>query len=333
MAPHDPTRADPTPPPTVGERDPGHPAAPYRDPDTAQARFLIEIADLRPRLLRYCSRMLGSALDGEDVVQDTLAAAFFRLDTLDGSQALAPLLYRIAHNRCIDLLRRRRFQGEATTEDRIDDGSPEHDSIASGEAARALELLVTLLPPRERSCVVLKEVLELSLEEIAEITGSSTGSVKAALHRGREKLAALQRESAATPRVRALETDPEAVALLREYVDSFNRRDWEGLAELLQEDVRLDVVGVLEDGTRQVILDRYVVNYSRLDGAWRLTLGAVDGEVVLLCMRREGGDDSDDEERVAWPIRVRLEGGRVAQLRDYVLQHPLEGARQVEIDV
>jgi RNA polymerase sigma-70 factor (ECF subfamily) len=69
--------------------------------------FLETISHLRPNLHRYCSRMTGSVLDGEDVVQDALFQAYRGLDTFDDERPLAPWLFRIAHNRCIDFLRRR----------------------------------------------------------------------------------------------------------------------------------------------------------------------------------------------------------------------------------
>src|ERR1700749_1706015 len=69
--------------------------------------FLETITQIRPRLHRYCARMTGSVLDGEDVVQDALFEAYRKLDTFDESRPLAPWLFRIAHNRCVDLLRRR----------------------------------------------------------------------------------------------------------------------------------------------------------------------------------------------------------------------------------
>src|SRR5207247_7975780 len=75
--------------------------------------FLETITNLRPSLHRYCSRMTGSVLDGEDVVQDALFEAYRKLDQYDESRPLKPWLFRIAHNRCVDLLRRRGVRVEA----------------------------------------------------------------------------------------------------------------------------------------------------------------------------------------------------------------------------
>ena len=77
--------------------------------------FLETITQIRPRLHRYCSRMTGSVMDGEDVAQDALFEAYRKLDQYDDSRPLAPWLFRIAHNRCIDFLRRRGVRVEAET--------------------------------------------------------------------------------------------------------------------------------------------------------------------------------------------------------------------------
>src|SRR5215208_7079019 len=77
--------------------------------------FLETIANLRPKLHRYCARMTGSVLDGEDVAQEALFQAYRKLHIFDESRPMAPWLFRIAHNRCIDFLRRRGVQMEAET--------------------------------------------------------------------------------------------------------------------------------------------------------------------------------------------------------------------------
>src|SRR5437660_6044137 len=83
--------------------------------------FLETIARLRPSLHRYCSRMTGSVLDGEDIVQDALFQAYRKLDSFDDARPLAPWLFRIAHNRCIDFLRRREVRQEAEAEAAVPD--------------------------------------------------------------------------------------------------------------------------------------------------------------------------------------------------------------------
>src|SRR5437763_15264773 len=134
----------------------------------AEARyvaFLETIANLRPSLHRYCSRMTGSVFDGEDVVQEALFQAYRMLDSFDDSRPLAPWLFRIAHNRCIDFLRRRGVRQDAETAvtepDRVMPVEPPGPALG-----RAVEHIVLGLPPMERACVLLKVVFDYSLEEI-----------------------------------------------------------------------------------------------------------------------------------------------------------------------
>src|SRR6266404_7998093 len=150
--------------------------------------FLETIANLRRSLHRYCSRMTGSVLDGEDVVQDALFEAYRKLDQYDDSRPLKPWLFRIAHNRCIDFLRKRGVRTEVESASMGPDyAMPANPPILG--VGRAVEQLVMGLPPKERACLLLKDVFDYTLEEIAELVDSTPGGVKAALNRARTKLA------------------------------------------------------------------------------------------------------------------------------------------------
>jgi RNA polymerase sigma-70 factor (ECF subfamily) len=178
-----------------------------------------------------------------------------------------------------------------------------------GNVGPAIEHLVLNLPPKERACVLLKDVFDYSLEEIAELVDSTVGGVKAALNRGRSKLASLN-ERSATPR----ESTPENKEILRLYVERFNRQDWDGLRELISADARLLVAdryaGSFADGGHLGV-------YSRMRVTWRLALGEVDGELgVILLNLREGAWE------IAGVIRVEVGGdGRIRRIADY--QHCL----------
>jgi RNA polymerase sigma-70 factor (ECF subfamily) len=158
--------------------------------DVRYVAFLQTVTHLREALHRYCSRMTGSALDGEDVMQEALFEAYRKLDTLEEPGAMRPWLFRIAHRRCIDFARRRTARRGA--EQALD--GPEEvapiEPIASA-VGQAVERLVIHLPPKERACVLLKDVFDASLEEIADLVESTPGGVKAALSRARAKLATL----------------------------------------------------------------------------------------------------------------------------------------------
>ena len=267
--------------------------------------FLGTIANLRPSLHRYCSRMTGSVLDGEDVVQEALFQAYRMLDTFDDSRPLAPWLFRIAHNRCIDFLRRREVRQEAETAvvepDRVLPVDPPGPALG-----RAVEHLVLALPPKERACVLLKDVFEYSLEEIAELVDSTVGGVKAALHRGRSRLPASP-EPGAPRRARSA----DEARLLYLYVERFSRRDWDGLRELIAADARLRVadrfIGPVGESP-------YFGRYEGWPVPWRLAVGEVDGEpVVVILMNREA-----DEWKPEAVVRLEVTDRRVTRIADYI---------------
>ena len=275
------------------------PSGPF---DARYVAFLETITTLRPSLHRYCSRMTGSVLEGEDIVQEALFQAYRKLDDWDETRPLGPWLFRIAHNRCIDFLRRRGVRLEAETTaaapDCVDAADPPGPDLG-----RAVEQLVTALPPKERACVLLKDVFDYTLEEIAELVDSTTGGVKSALNRGRTKRAAM---SGAAPRAAA----PAASPLLQLYVDRFNRQDWDGLRELIAADARLQVA----DRFRGRIADSpYFSRYQRLADHLRLAIASLDGEIVLAALGRVDGGWSAQS-----VLRLELSGDRIARIVDYV---------------
>ena len=212
--------------------------------EDGRRQFLALVADVRPDLHRYCARMTGSVADGEDVVQDTLARAYYELSELKEVPPLRPWLFRIAHNRAVDYLRRyERKMSEpldAALEIPADDGLDPEDALARDQAVRAAVSRFLELAPAQRSCVILKDVLDHSLDEIAALLALSMPAVKAALNRGRARLRELGKASdpAAPPR-------PVPPALAR-YAALFNARDWDGVRAMLVDDVKLDLGIALE---------------------------------------------------------------------------------------
>jgi RNA polymerase sigma-70 factor, ECF subfamily len=265
--------------------------------------FLETIATLRPSLHRYCARMTGSVMGGEDVVQEALFEAYRRLDKFDESRPMKPWLFRIAHNRCIDFLRRRAVRDKAEVAAAVPEATESAEpALGTG---KAVEHLVLTLPPKERACLLLKDVFDYSLEEIAELVDSTVGGVKAALNRARTKLAEFS-----PPAKSARSASPELKRIMQLYVDRFNRRDWDGVRELISADARLRVA---ERFAGKLVDAPYFANYERWPWPWKLAVGEVDGEPVVIILQR-GADTWTPHSA----IRLDVIGQRIEGIVDYI---------------
>src|SRR5580692_13161153 len=173
---------------------------------------------------------------------------------------LRPWLFRIAHNRALDHLKRyeaRMSEPLEGIQDSARDPAPDPgDAIAHEQAVQAAVSRFVELAPAQRSCVILKDVLGHTLEEIGALLELSLPAVKAALHRGRVRL----RELAETPPAAAPPPRQTSPVVAR-YVALFNARDWDGVRSLLAEDVQLDLVSRAQRSGRAV--GNYMTNYER----------------------------------------------------------------------
>ena len=148
------------------------------------------LSELRPKLHRYAARMTGSVIDGEDVLQETLVKA---IEAFPGAGPIANpegWLFRIAHNAALDLLRRRARRETAGLDEDAEMIADPANPVADRQVAAASLRTFMRLPVAQRSSVILMDVLGYSLQEISDVLDSSVASVKAALHRGRERLRA-----------------------------------------------------------------------------------------------------------------------------------------------
>jgi RNA polymerase sigma-70 factor (ECF subfamily) len=276
--------------------------APPTELAVAREKFLAVVDSLRPDLHRYVSRLVGSAIDGEDLVQDTLAKAFYAMSQQVELPPLRPWLFRIARNASIDFLRRyERKNASPLPED--DDMSD--DETRDPEVMRAALASFAALPVQQRSAVILKDVLDESLADIAAHLDTSVEAVKALLVRGRRKLKEQARvnETAAA----ASPLDASRRALLSRYVELFNRRDWPAVQAMLIEECRLDLVS--KSQRRGKAVGMYFDNYAKDTTAF-FQVGRVEGRPAIGVFRGE-------PRKLDYVVLVELEGDRIAFIRDY----------------
>lgn len=263
------------------------------------------LADLRPQLHRYCARMVGSAVDGEDIVQDAALKAIAEWRTA-GPTNPEGWLFRIAHNAALDFLRRRQRLPEQHNEEAL-------NMIAAADlpdpniAAASLRTFLRL-PALQRSAVILKEVLGHSLAEVASITGASEPSAKAALQRGRVRL----RELAAEPE----DTMPPMLSddmrtKLFAYVDGFRTGDFDAVRAMLAEDVRLDLVAKLTRKGKSEVAE-YYERYEACD-RWAYAAGIAEGRPAMLVYDRE-----NSLEVPAHFVALEFVGDKVRSLHDFL---------------
>jgi RNA polymerase sigma-70 factor (ECF subfamily) len=264
------------------------------------------MAELRPRLHRYCARMVGSAIDGEDVVQEALAKAAEAFPAAGRIERPESWLFRIAHNAALDALRRRKRQAAVRSD--IDlAGLADAGAAADVRVAAAASLAALLrLPAAQRSSVVLMDVLGHSLAETAEILAVSLPAVKAGLHRARARLRGL----AAAPEGQAPSLAAAERARLRAYADRFNARDFDALRDLLAEDVRLDLV----NRTRLAGRKDVSVYFSRYGESsdWRFSPGPAEGRPALLV-----SDPTDTTGTISYVVLLDWADGWIAAIRDF----------------
>jgi RNA polymerase sigma factor (sigma-70 family) len=269
----------------------------------ARDRFMEIVDELRPELHRYCARMTGSVFDGEDVVQDTLAKAYYALGQMTEPPNLKPWLFRIAHNTAMDFLKRYDRKNVELVPEVPERAEPDEDGVDPSLMETALTIFVEL-PPVQRSALVLKDVLGHSLEEAAATMGTTVGAVKAGLSRARANIA---RARLAPP------TQPASVraqAELRRYVDFFNARNWDGLRALLAEESRLEIVSRVEQrGKTANYYDRYAEITKAED--LRAEVGFVDGTPVVAIFRPSSSSSP------AYFILLEASGGQISLVRDF----------------
>ena len=288
-------------------------------PDATAAREAFDrlLRELRPKLHRYCARMTGSVVDGEDVVQEALVKAIEALPDAGSLASPESWLFRIAHNAALDFLRRRARQNAIRSDEDpdmvIDPAAPVDDRQIAAASLRTF----MRLPVAQRSSVILMDVLGHSLDEIGAVMDLTIPAVKAALHRGRARLREIAKEPDDTPVPALAERERSRLAA---YVDRFNARDFDAVRNMLADDVRLDLVGKLRMSGRSEV-GNYFGNYSRI-ADWNLVPGLVDGRPAALVF-----DPGDKSGRPAYFVLLEWGGDGLVNIRDFrFARYAIEGA-------
>jgi RNA polymerase sigma-70 factor (ECF subfamily) len=225
----------------------------------------LDLERHRTELTAYCYRMLGSAFEAEDAVQETLVRAWRSFDRFEGRSSVRSWLYRIASNVCFDMLKGRRRRAlpmdmmplaradgpvapplpDSTWVGPVPDrrvmpaaaGDPAEEAETRESVRLAFVAALQHLPPRQRAVLILREVLKWKASEVAELLDTTVVSVNSALQRARSTLADhdVSMSSAAQP------IDDSQEALLARYVDAFERFDIDALVKLLHEDATMSM--------------------------------------------------------------------------------------------
>jgi RNA polymerase sigma factor (sigma-70 family) len=274
--------------------------------------------DIRPDLHRYCARLTGSVFDGEDIVQDVLERALAALPERPPEAGLKPWLFRIAHNRALDHLRARSHRLGAPLDDvaeRADETTlaPDEDLIRRETLALAVSRFGEL-PISQRSVVILKDVLDHSLQDIADLLDFSLAAVKAALHRGRVRL----REQRAAGPGPAPEPSPQ----IARYVALFNGHDWQALCDLLAEDVRLDQSRRIRVGRDDVGM--FFTIYGRMEG-WHLWPAWLEGREIVAV------SDAAEDRVPRYFMEITWRNGMISAIRDFRYHRYIAEAAEIVI--
>ena len=265
--------------------------------------FEDRLKALRPRLHRYCARMTGSAVSGEDVLQDSLVKALHARAQGAAVDNLEAWLFRIAHNASLDFLREKsRNTFVPLTEDVEVAPLPDTDIVAVSFQT------FLRLPELQRCAVILKDVLGHSVDEIASIAGCSPPAAKSALQRGRVALRQLAQAPDDTRLPLMSDSDRRKVTA---YVHLFQIGDFDAIRAMLADDVQLDLVNRLQLQGRDKI-GLYFTRYAEVT-KWRFAFGAIEGQPAMLVF-----DSTGPMEKPAHFVLIDWTESQIIEIRDFL---------------
>jgi RNA polymerase sigma-70 factor, ECF subfamily len=301
--------------------------------DAPRGQVELQLEQYRGELTGYCYRMLGSAFDAEDAVQETLLRAWRNFDRFEGRSALRSWLYSIATNVCLDSLsatKRRARPMDLSAPGAADgplggqlpeaawiepvpdtrmaaDGDPAETALAHETIRLAFVAALQHLPPRQRAVLILREVLRWEASEVAALLETSVASVNSALQRARATIDA--RELAATDPARPL--DEGQIELLNRYVDAFQRYDMESLTSVIHEDATQSMPPYeLWLSGRDEMLSFWVGTGASCRGS-RLVPTLANGSPAFGQYRPSGSGDGYEP----WALQVvEIAAGRIVEL-------------------
>ncbi|MEH6476549.1 MAG: sigma-70 family RNA polymerase sigma factor [Sneathiella sp.] len=266
--------------------------------------FEKALPTLRPEIHRYCSRMMGSVIDGEDILQIAMMKAFEAIERGDEVANLRGWLFRIAHNTALDVLRAKKR--EVTMHDTTKPLQPTYAEMPDrSEVVESFRPFMAL-PPGQRSSVIFKDVFGYTTGEVADLTDTTIASVKAALHRGRR---ALRNFQDMPPEPSKPISSPEKQQLTM-YAQLFNDRKFDDLRDLLSQEVRLELVARTHLAGKDEV-GSYFSNYARVHD-WLMMPGQVEGRPALLAF-----DQEDISSGPVYFVLLRFVAGKLEYIRDF----------------
>jgi RNA polymerase sigma-70 factor (ECF subfamily) len=287
-----------------------------------QENFIEQAAPFRAELIAHCYRMLGSVHDAEDLVQETYVRAWRGYEAFEERAALRTWLYRIATTACLRALQSRARRvlpaglGDASPdpEGSLDSNAGAHDwlepipdaltpeSVFTARQSVRLAVMTALqeLPARQRAVLILRDVVQFSAAEVAELLETTPAAVNSALQRARAHLAEVSpiEESLSEP------DDAERRELLDRYCAAFENADVAALTRLLQTDVKLEMPPVpMWFSGRDAVLRFLVARALTQPGDMAMVPTAANGQPAVAEYRR-----SEDRVMRAHSIHVLTPG-------------------------
>jgi len=273
--------------------------------------FVCGTEPFRRELLAHCYRMLGSADEAEDVVQETYLRAWRSYDRFEARSSVRSWLYRIATNACLTELEQRRRRAlpsglggpaddpdappaaaepgtawlEPVADALVTPGSEDPAAIVAAREWLRLAVIASLqyLPARQRAVLLLREVLGFPAAEVASMLGTSAAAVKSTLQRARARL-----DEVAPAPDRILEpTDPRALELLRQYIAGFEQADTTALEKALRADAAIEMVGTRTWFSGRATCLRYLTHVIGSPGDWRMVPTLANGQPAAVARYRD----------------------------------------------